>query len=161
MKTFLFAALIAISSACGPSSAEIKAAQTARYNAPTRTLYDIAKQTASDDYKIGEENSVQGAFATVPQWYSPEGGRQSNGAGDFVQLDDKSVELQLIVEVVPLDEGGQMVNVRPKVFQHLSGSPQPRELKPDDPNMPGWVGGRVEALQAAIYKNAKQYEMHP
>ena len=152
-------AWIAVVSGCGPSSAEVKAAQTAHYNASTDTLYQIAKQTAAEDYKIGAEDNVQGVFATVEQWYSPEGGRQSAGAGDFVNLDDKSVLLSLIVEIVPMDEGGQMVRVTPKVFQHLSGSPKPRELNPDDPNMPGWVQGRVETLQAAIYKNAKQYEM--
>lgn len=157
MKTFVVWVVIALAAGCGASSAEIKTAKTAQYNAPTETLYQIALQTASQDYKIGDTNPSEGTFMTTEQWYSPEGGRQSAGAGDFVQLDDRSILLMLIVEVEGMDGGQKAIVVTPKVFQHLSGSPKPRELTPDDPNMPGWVHGRVDDLALAIYNNAKKY----
>jgi len=158
VKTFVVWVLIALVAAgCGASSAEIKTAKMAQYNAPTETLYQIALETAQQDYKIGDANPSEGTFMTREQWYSPEGGRQSAGAGDFVQLDDRSILLSLIVEIQGMDMGKKAVVVTPKVFQHMSGSPKPRELAPDDPNMPGWVHGRVDDLALAIYNNAKKY----
>ena len=150
-------ALFAVLAACGASAAEIKTAKSAQYDAPTSTLFQIALQAASEDYKIGDTNPPSGTFITAGQWYSPEGGRQSVGAGDVVQVNDRSVMLMLIVEIYGMDLGKKSITVTPKVFQHLSGSPKPRELTPDDPNMPGWVQGRVDALAVEIYKRAKQY----
>lgn len=156
MKYLVLVAWIA-AAACGPSSAEIRTAKTATYQTSAMDMYKVALETAAEDYKIGETNDEQAVFATVPQWYSPEGGRQSTGAGDFVQLDDRSVQLSLVVEVVELDDQHVAVKVTPVTMQHLSGSPQPRELAPDDPNLPGWVTGRAESLQLAIYNHAKQF----
>lgn len=149
--------LVAWIAACGPSSAEIRTAQTATYQTSAADMYKVALQTAAEDYKIGETDEEHAVFATVPQWYSPEGGRQSAGAGDFVQLDDRSVQLSLVVEVTELASDRVTVQVTPVTMQHLSGSPRPRELKPDDPNLPGWVTGRAESLQLAIYNHAKQF----
>ena len=131
-------------------------------NSPSE-VYAIAKQTAAEDYKIGEEDPEHHKFATEPQWYSHEGGRQSRGAGDFVQLDDRSVQLSLVVEVEELAPKFEtlVVKVTPVVFQHISGSPKPRPLEPNDPNMPGWVGGRVESLELAIHKAARNFVVKP
>jgi hypothetical protein len=152
----LFAAV-----ACGASAAEVKTAQTATYNAQAADLYQIALEVASVDYKIADAQPPVG-FATMPQWYTHEGGRQSAGAGDMVQIEGGSVRLSIVIEVVeilegPVNETRYAVKVTPKTFEHLSGSPQPRELAPDDPNIPGWIPGRVESLQVAIYKRAQQF----
>jgi hypothetical protein len=156
MKYLVLVAWIA-AAACGPSSAEIRTAKTATYQTSAADMYRVALQTAAEDYKVGETNDHETTFATVPQWYSPEGGRQSAGAGDFVQLDDRSVQLSLVVEVVELGSGRVTVTVTPVTMQNLSGSPKPRELAPDDPNLPGWVTGRAESLQLAIYKHGQQF----
>ena len=37
----------------------------------------------------------------------------------------------------------------------LSGSPKPRELKPDDPFLPPFVLGRADELQFEIYERAQ------
>jgi hypothetical protein len=151
----LFAAL-AFSAACGPSAAEIKTAQTAKYKATAADLYAIAEQVTAETYKIAETKPPT-ALATAPQWYSPEGGRQSAGAGGYSQIEDRSVNLVLVVEVLELDDGSVAIKVTPKTLQHISGSPQPRELSPDDPNLPPWIHGRVESLQLAIYQRAQQF----
>lgn len=151
-------AWIAVVAGCGASAAEVKAAQSAQYQAPTETLFRIALETTAENYKIAAEDSGRALIMTESQWYNPEGGRESAGAGDVAQVVDRSIMLMMVVEVLSVDEGHSYIKVTPKTFQHLSGSPQPRELKPDDPNLPGWVQGRVEELQLAIYKNAKQYE---
>jgi hypothetical protein len=159
MKKLLLALALASGAlgACGPSAAEVKTAQTAHYRTSGNELYSIAMQTASADYKIGEQDPTELRFATAPQWYSPEGGRQSAGAGGYAQVDDRSVNLSLVVSVVDADMGTWSISIEPDVEQFISGSPQPRHLAPDDPNMPPWVHGRVESLQVAIYKAAQRY----
>jgi hypothetical protein len=148
--------LVLLLVACGPSNAEVKTAKTAHYATTAETLYEIAKQVAQQDYKIGETDTINMRFLTQPQMYSPDGGRQSAGADGYIQFDEGSIRLQLLVEVIPAD-GQQVVAVTPVAFQMLSGSPKPRELAPDDPNLPGWVHGRVDALSVAIYNAAKQH----
>ncbi len=150
--------MVLVVAACGPSSQEIATAKTARYQGSRTELYSIAKQVTADDYRIGEEDPPNFRFATQPQWYSPEGGRQSNGAGDFVNLDDRSVQLMLVVEIVELldrDQNEWGVTVAPITFQHINGSPKPRLLAPDDPNLPPWILGRVDSLVLDIHKHAK------
>lgn len=142
--------------ACGPSNAEIKTAKSAHYAATPQTLFDIAMEVAQRDYKIGDVDVEHARFATAPQFYNAEGGRQSPGAGGYVQMGGGSIELTLVVEVLPADQG-QVIAITPKAFQVVSGSPKPRELAPDDPALPGWVHGRVDSLAVAIYDAAKQH----
>lgn len=149
-------AVAMVMAACGPSAAEIKMAKTAGYRGDPAELFAAIEEATAATYKIGEVERDQHALATVPQWYSPEGGRQSSGAGDYVQIGDRSVQVTLIVELVDT-ESRFVVTVTPKTFQHLSGSPQPRELAPDDPNLPGWVQGRVDSLQLEIHKRLQKY----
>ena len=148
--------MVAAAAACGPSTAEVRTAKNAQYATTPDTLFGIALQVAQNDYKIGETDPQQAQFITEPQFYSAEGMRQSPGAGGYVNMSDGTVQLSLIVEIIPTD-GKQIVVVTPKTFQTVTGSPKPRELAPDDPNLPGWVHGRVDALSVAIYKAAKQH----
>jgi hypothetical protein len=147
--------------ACGASTAEVTAAKTAEYKSSAETIFDLAIQAAQETYKIGEVDGPGHRFATAPQFYSAEGGRESPGAGDVVQVRGGSILLALIVEVDQKAGGGVVVAITPKTFQVVSGSPKPRELKPDDPNLPPWVHGRVDALSVAIYERAKGYEIGP
>jgi hypothetical protein len=143
---------------CGPSAAEIKTAKTATYRGDASAMFDEVIAATEESYKIADATKDDGRYAliTLAQWYNPEGGRQSAGAGNYVQIDDHSIRLELIVELVDA-EPGFMVTVTPKTFQHIAGSPQPRELKPDDPNLPGWVSGRVDTLQLEIHKRLQKY----
>ena len=70
---------------------------------------------------------------------------------------DRSIRLQLVVELTDPEDKYHLVTVTPKTFQHISGSPQPRELAPDDPNLPGWVQGRVDSLHVEIHKRLQNY----
>lgn len=156
MKFVVFM-VMALAVACGPSAAEIKMAKSAGYAGEPGEMFSIVEATTAETYKIGEAvRDGEYALATVAQWYSPEGGRQSTGAGDFVQIGDGSVQLTMIVRLVPQGDR-YMVTVTPKTFEHVSGSPQPRELTPDDPSLPGWVSGRVDSLQLEIHKALQKY----
>jgi hypothetical protein len=155
MKMVVLMVVLAVAG-CGPSTQEVKTAKTARYKTDGRALFDIAVAVAEQDYKIGEVDAAGLQFATQPQFYSPEGGRQSPGAGGFVNMSDRSVQLAIVVEIVKADDRFVVV-VTPHTMQVISGSPKPRELAPDDPNLPGWVHGRVESLYVGIYNAAKQH----
>lgn len=99
--------------------------------------------------------------ARRPRFDSPEDGRQSPGAGGYVAMNDRTIMLSMLVEIVPTEQGHFAVSVTPQTFQVRAGSPKPRELAPDDPSLPGWVSGRVDSLSVAIHEAAKQHAVTP
>lgn len=146
---------------CGPSSGTIARAKTAEYRVSALDLFDLALAATQETYKIAATEPGNGRFATQPQFYSPEGGRQSPGADGFVSIDANSVRVHFLVEVLPTTFGKLAVSVTPVTYQVVSGSPKPRELAPDDPNLPPWIRGRVDSLAVAIYERAGQYAVAP
>jgi hypothetical protein len=158
MRSVMFMVVAAVA-ACGPSSAEVKTAKTANYSGEGDAMFKIVVDTTAETYKIADAAKTEDGFALVTesQWYSPEGGRQSAGAGDYVSIGDRSVRLSMLVEMMDMGSGRYMVTVTPKTFQAISGSPQPRELMPDDPGLPPWVSGRVDSLQLEIHKRLQNY----
>lgn len=154
MKTLV---LVLALVACGPSAAEIKTAKTTTYQMAGTDLLQVAEQAAQEEYKLGDVSEQDLAFITLPRWYSPEGDLQSPGAGGFVQMDNHSVQVAFVVQVTELAGGDCAVTVTPKTFQYISGSPKPRELAADDPNLPGWVNGRADKLALEIYELAKPH----
>lgn len=154
------AVLLGVIGGCGPSATQIKVARSAEYGLTGHQLLDMALQVAQQTYKVGAIDTETLKFATTPQWYSAEGGRISptnEGGGDYVNAGDRDVQVTLIVEIIVLDKTRTMVTVTPKTFQLIGGSPQPRELAPTDPNLPGWVLGRADALAVKIYEAGKPH----
>ncbi len=149
--------IVVIAAACGPSAAEVRTAQHTAYDAEPQVILKAAMQAAEDEhYQIAEVDQANATFTTVPKYFTKEGGARTAGAGNWVLIGDRGVSLVMIVTVT----GGTppvSVDVTPRTFQVMEGSPQPRELKPDDPNLPGFVTGRVEQLSLAIYERAKPY----
>jgi hypothetical protein len=147
--------------ACGGTDQQVAMAKSTQYEGADNQLFDLALQVAQQTYKIGETDPPGHRFVTAVQFYNKEGGRQSAGAGDFIQMSDGSISLQMLVEIVPTEGGKHLIVVTPVVTQVVSGSPKPRELKPDDPYMPGWVTGRVDTLTVEIYEAAKSNNLVP
>ncbi len=144
---------------CGPTAAEIKTAKQTTYVGDALAIFNDVQRVVAENYKIADMGRTDETYrlVTQEQWYSPEGGRQSAGDGDYVQLVDRSIMLQLVVDVVPTASDRAVIQVAPRAVQHLSGSPKPRELAADDPNLPGWVTGRVDQLHHDIYKGLQKY----
>jgi len=162
----VFAMFIAtLIASCGPSAGQIKEAKSAEYTAQPKQILDIAIQVAQQKYKVGAIDPDGLKFATVPQWYSREGGRISPNTdgrnGDFVNASGGDVQVSLIVAVHLLPRDRVVVSVTPKSFELIAGSAYPRELTPEDPNLPPWVLGRANTLALAIYKYAKPYIAKP
>ncbi len=156
MKKLLLALALGLA-ACGPNAAELKTAKTTTYKMKTSDMVQLAMDVTKDQYPIGDVDEENHSFITQPRFYGPEGDLQSPGAGGFVQMQDKSVQVSFIVQVVEFGGGDVGVTVTPKTFQVLAGSPKPRELAPDDPNLPPFVLGRADSLALDIYKEAKPY----
>jgi hypothetical protein len=142
--------------ACGPSNSELRTAKTAVYNTDGSRLFAIAEQAAGDEnYKLGGVDDGHLTFETVPKWYSPEGDLQSAGAGDFTRVDQHSVKVSFAVAVTSTGPNQFVVTVTPHTWQYVAGSPQLRELEPNDPYLPPWVTGRADTLSLSIYDRAK------
>ena len=154
MKRFMLALALA---ACGPSSAEIKTAKTATYQMKASELLELAVNVTKATYAIASVNEPQLTFITKPKFYGPEGDLESPGPGNFINMADRSVEIAFIVQVVEFGGGDVAVTVTPKTFQTIKGSPKPRELAPDDPNLPPFVHGRADQLALDIYEAAKPH----
>lgn len=159
MRTLVLIALLA---ACGPSSSEIRTAKLAEYNASPVELLHIAADVAREaNYKIADISDAKLELITQTKLFTREGGTESAGADNWVQIRPGSVAVQLIVRCVVGDMNHVTVVVTPKTFEWLSGSPAPRPLAPDDPYLPPWVLGRADALTLAIYDRAKPYALAP
>ena len=146
---------------CGPSSKEVRTAKLAEYNAQTNQILDIATQVAQRNYKIADIDPQRGKIFTSAQWYSAEGGRRgtaNEGNGDYlVNMSGGDIELSLEITVLGAAGGRVIVAIEPRTRQLVAGSPQPRPLAPNDPNLPPWVTGRVDTLAVDIYNAAKQF----
>ncbi len=156
---FALAMALMVVGGCGPSAQQIQIAKATQYKAPPKHLLDLALQVTQSDYKIGAIDIDGLKFATEPQWYSAEGGRRGTNSdvnGDYANIGGGDVQVTLVVQVRLVENDRVVVEVTPRTFELVSGSPQPRELKPDDPNLPPWVLGRVDSLAMAIYDQAKK-----
>jgi hypothetical protein len=159
MRKLAFVLLLA---ACGPSSSEVKTARLATYQASPQDILHIAMDAArGEHYDIGDIQQDKLEFITAPRFYTKTGDLESPGAEGWVNVRPGSVEVMFIVRAAVVDSGRVAVQVTPKTFQAIAGSPKPRELAPDDPYLPPWVLGRADALQIAIYQRARPYALAP
>jgi hypothetical protein len=161
MRVALSLLMFAFVLGCGPSSKEVRNAKLAEYNAQTTQMLDIATQVIQRTYKVADIDPQQAKILTSSQWYSDEGSRRgtaNEGNGDYlVNMRGGDIELSLEVRVIGAAGGRVVVTVEPHTRQLVSGSPQPRPLAADDPNLPPWVKGRVDTLAVEIYNAAKQF----
>ena len=83
-----------------------------------------------------------------------------------MKVDNHSVKVSFVVTLAESDESQSrsgpsahyyMIAVTPRTWQYLAGSPQMRELAPEDPNLPPFVHGRADALAVAIHDRAKGF----
>lgn len=152
--------LLVLFVACGPSAAQIKQSREARYTASADAVFRAAVAAADDGYDIDLADPREGVFRTEPRWYEPDGTYEGKANDGSSMITDGSILLSLVVRVAG-DDGGRWVEIEPLAVQHVGGSPQPRELAPDDPAMPGWVAGKIDNLYVAIHERLKAHVAPP
>lgn len=139
--------------ACGPSAAQIKAAREARYQG-TRDEVFLAVNDALPriGQKVERSDPEAGAVLTTPRWYEKDGTYEDKALGsDRIQAEDGSILLGFLVTVVGQAPPYQVL-VEPSADQIRTGYSAPYHFQPGDPQLPGWVSGKVDDLQLELHK---------
>lgn len=140
---------------CGPSAAQLKEAREARYQGTRDEVFLAVTNAISPDYKVERSDPAEGALITNGRWFEKDGTYEDRALGsDAVLAEDGSVFLAFLVKVVG-DAPPFQIAVQPEVDQVRSGYSALYHMKPDDPQLPGWVKGKVDDLQLALHQRLK------
>lgn len=159
----LFVALVAmvVAVGCGPSATQIRAAREARYQGTRDEVFLAAGDALEKSYKIFRSDPEAGTWLTVGRWYEVDGTYADNAnanrdtSGSLEGLSqDGSVFLGFLVQVVG-DAPPFQVIVSHSAHQVRAGYSAPYKFLPDDPQLPGWIKGKVDDLQLALYERMK------
>jgi len=148
--------------ACGPGSSEVKAARTAHYKGDKMEIFNAERHAVEAKFKLEQVDETKLGFKTVGTWYNPEGGiaqdNSSPTSNTRSMVPDKSINIQYVVGLKP-DGDAWVVEVKPILNRYHAGSPQPEPLKEDDISVPGWVGGKTDAVALDIHSALAQWEV--
>jgi hypothetical protein len=149
---------IAVLGCGGPSAKQIEQARGAKYDAPPEVVFNGVVEAVGSVQKIAGQDPSQGLIETETRWYEPDGTLARRGSDDEAFVTDGAILLGFLVGVRG-QPGAWHVEVLPIAYQHRSGSPQAREMRPDDPQMPGWVKGKIDNIFLAVHGKLKEYEV--
>ncbi|MBL8621482.1 MAG: hypothetical protein JNK64_09270 [Myxococcales bacterium] len=143
--------------ACGPSSAQIKTARTARYRTTASAAFQAGVAALKDnDYKIQQVDPVAGRAITEVKWYEVDGTSMSRDSDGRPQMTSAG-GIMFAVEIAVLPDADTFyVQVIPHVQQMKSGYSAPFEIKEGSGEMPGWVAGKLDNLYVSIYDALKK-----
>jgi hypothetical protein len=137
---------------CGSTSSEVRAARSATYVATRQQVLDLAIEIAKAKRYDVEVDQQHLLFAAHPNHDLYSRTDRSSTAGGYPHW---ALEVAIIGE-----DKAVSVRVTPKVWvERLYAAPM--YLSPDDPNVPGVVTERAEALAMAIYERAKPWVTSP
>lgn len=151
------AAVVPALAACGPSSSQLKQAREARYQGSRDELFmAVIQAVEAEKHQVDKLDHEAGALLTAGRWFEPDGTYEDKAIGreDDVKLENGSVHLAMLVSLVGSEPPYQVI-VRPQADQIRQGYSAPYRFKQDDPQLPGWVIGKVENLQLALHERLK------
>ena len=150
-------ALLAIA-ACGSSSTEVKGAKQAHYKGDKMAMFNGMKDAVAAKYKIDKSDEPNLTVQTVGRWYTPEGPLASERS-DMRDVPDRSISItMLVVQLLP-DGDSYIVQITPAYLRYFAGRPNPDTLAVDDPSLPGFAPGKVDALSVDIHEALKPFEV--
>ena len=144
--------------ACGPSSSEVSGAKTAHYKGDKAAMFEAAKAAVADKYKIDKSDVNELGIQTTARWYTPEGLAAAGDGQDMRQVPNRSLSIAFVV-TLRADGDAFIAVVKPLMIRYVAGSPQPQPISEDDPSVPGWATGKVDALALAVHDALKQWEV--
>ena len=154
--TFFLLAVFALV-ACGPSSAQIKTARTARYHTTASAAFQAGVAALKDnDYKIQQVDPVAGRAITDVKWYEVDGTSMSRDSEGRPQMTSAGGIMFAVEIAVMPDADTFYVQVIPHVQQMKAGYSAPFDIKEGDGAMPGWVTGKLDNLYMSIYGALKK-----
>lgn len=147
--------------ACGPSSAQIRTARTARYKTTASAAFQAGMSALSaNDYKVAAADPVAGKARTVVRAYEADGTYAARNSDDEVAPKDGMVFLAIDIAVVP-DGDAFRVEVTPLAEQFRNGYAKTFPLGPEDPAMAGWITGKVDNIYLSIHEALKKDMVAP
>ncbi|MEO8698510.1 MAG: hypothetical protein ABI867_00670 [Kofleriaceae bacterium] len=149
--------VILVLGSCGASSGEVKSAREASYAADPATLFNEVKTTTEHTYKVAAVDTNTLALRTVPRWYTPDGQVDTKAGDNPSSVQDLSINLTLLVGLSKVDSRSYKVMVEPIVRRKNGLASEPQEVKMTDPSVPGWVQGKIDALQLDIHRKLAGY----
>lgn len=161
-RTFLAAlALVAVTAACGPSAAQLRAAREARYAGSREEILRLAQAAVEPSYPVSSTDPDTGTITTMARIYEPDGsylgtGDQDRKGGFLIATESGQVVLSFEIHVVG-DESPFQVIVEPVAEQSRSNYSALYRYLPDDPAMPGWIVGKVEKLQLEVHERMTRW----
>lgn len=150
------ALLLALIVGCGGGSSQVKTAREARYTAPEATLFNEVKAVVAKDYPITLEDPGNLTLKTQQRWHTPEGPLDNAPGDNAARLNEGSINLSFIVSIIKVDSAYR-VRVEPVILRKDAISSAPQPLNPENALVPGWVHGRIDALEIGIHDRLKAY----
>jgi hypothetical protein len=149
-------ALAACAAGCAAGSQTVKTARTARYRGDGLVLFAAAKAAVEANYQLKSSDETSLRIETTDRWYTPDGLGASERNSDLRDVPDRSVNLRLVVKLVPEGELWG-VSIDAPMLRYVAGRPNPDRLALEDPGVPGWAIGKVDQLYAAIHGALQSY----
>lgn len=157
MRSFLLS--LVVLAGCASNAAELHRSRVAVYQTdPTTLLQATAAAIEAQHYKVDAIDPDEGELVTHDKVFGPDGMTESVGAGDAIQVADRSIVLAFVVKTVP-DRDRWRLTVEPKIRRIFVDRPNLDDLTLDDPTTPGWVRTRLEELTIAIHDALAAYEV--
>lgn len=153
MKKLIAAIGFALLAACGGGS---NGGRDTLYHAPPATLFATAKSvTEGEHYHIVKDDG-QAHMETEAIWYTPDGQIDTTTGNNISRLQEDSINLAFNIDVKASGDGQQVV-VSPQIHRKHGLTSLPEAMDPDDPQLPGWVHGKVVSLQSKIHDSLAQF----
>ncbi len=154
MKSALLVLLLV---SCGASAGEVKTARETTYVGEPAAMFNELKAATAVNYTLAETDANSHAIRTAGRWFTPEGQVDTKANTNPSSVQDKSINLALLVGLVEVDARSFKVVIEPMVRRKNELSSELETLKPGDPTVPGWVRGKVDSLQVEIHHRLGAY----
>jgi len=149
--------LLVVAVACAPSQAELNTARATTYKAPPATLFGAMKATTGDSYTIAGADEAQLVVQTQATWYTPDGQVDTMVGDNLARLQDNSINFAVIVRLVKTTGDSYAVSVEPIALRLRGLGSKAERVDPSDPDVPGWVRGKVASLEMSLHRALKGY----
>ena len=153
MRGALLIALVVALVGCGPSTAQVRAARSARYQAPPDALIEATVAALrAHRYVIAGVDPVAGTVQTEPIWFSAQGTRRSSGR---VRAIDRDIRFAITARVEPRDGGTFAVALAAVAARAQNGMHELVPIDPQDADVPGWFGTRLDDVYVDIHQRLR------
>ena len=144
---------------CGPSSAEVKEARSARYTCEYGDVFKAAAETVKElAPPLGTANPEDGIIASDFRWHSSTGMRKEAGSA---MIGEGDVGFQVELAIREAEGGGFTIDALPRIFAQDTGSPRGQELTRDHADWPEWADGKVDNIMIKIRERLSRCASSP